>query len=108
MPFGLRNAAQSFQRLIDEVLHGLPYTYAYIDDVLIASKSHEEHHEHLQTVFQRLQHYGLKLNIDKCILAVLSLTFLGHVIVQHGLTPLDQKVNMISTFPPCYDNFEDF
>ncbi|CAE1249039.1 unnamed protein product [Acanthosepion pharaonis] len=43
MPFGLRNAAQSFQRLIDEVLRGLHFTFAYIDDVLIASRNIEEH-----------------------------------------------------------------
>ncbi|CAE1249037.1 Transposon Ty3-I Gag-Pol polyprotein,Transposon Ty3-G Gag-Pol polyprotein [Acanthosepion pharaonis] len=90
MSFGLRNAAQSFQRLIDEVLRGLSYTYAYIDDVLIASKTHEEHYYHLQTVFQRLQHYGLKLNVEKCLFAVRSLTFLGHIIDNHGLTPLNQ------------------
>ncbi|CAE1300649.1 unnamed protein product [Acanthosepion pharaonis] len=53
MPFGLRNAAQSFQRLIDEVLRGMPYTYAYIDDVLIASKSHAEHQEHLHAVLKQ-------------------------------------------------------
>ena len=43
MPFGLRNAAQSFQRFMDQVLRGLPFAYAYIDDVLIASSSPEEH-----------------------------------------------------------------
>ncbi len=43
MPFGLRNAAQTFQRFIDEVLRGLDFTYAYIDDILIASSSAEEH-----------------------------------------------------------------
>ncbi|CAE1239818.1 unnamed protein product [Acanthosepion pharaonis] len=42
MPFGLRNAAQSFQRLIDEVLRGLHFTFAYIDDVLISSRNIEE------------------------------------------------------------------
>ena len=43
MPFGLRNPAQTFQRFIDQVLRGLPFTYAYIDDVLIASTNAEEH-----------------------------------------------------------------
>lgn len=70
MPFELRNAVQTFQRLIDEVLCGLPYAYAYIDDVLIASKTPEEHRDHLQSVFKRLQHYGLKLNVDKCLFVV--------------------------------------
>ncbi|CAE1310564.1 Retrovirus-related Pol polyprotein from transposon gypsy [Acanthosepion pharaonis] len=48
MSFGLRNAAQSFQRLIDEVLR---FTFAYIDDVLIASRNIEEHTDHMEQVF---------------------------------------------------------
>ena len=46
MPFGLRNAAQTFQRFIDEALHGLDFVYAYIDDLLIASSSESEHIHH--------------------------------------------------------------
>ena len=49
MPFGLRNAAQTFQRFIDQVLRGLPFAYAYIDDILIASSSQEEHLAHLES-----------------------------------------------------------
>ena len=48
MPFGLRNAAQTFQQFIDQVLRGLPFCYAYIDDLLIASSSPEQHQEHLR------------------------------------------------------------
>lgn len=50
MPFGLYNAPQTFQRFIDDVLRGLPFAYAYLDDVLIASSSEEEHLQHLQSV----------------------------------------------------------
>lgn len=60
--FDLRNAAQSFQRLIDEVLRGLSFTFAYIDDVLIASRKKTEHRHHVEQVFQRLQRFGLKIN----------------------------------------------
>ena len=55
MTFGLRNAAQKFQRFIDNVLRGLDFCYAYIDDILIASSSQEEHLNHLRTLFQRLE-----------------------------------------------------
>ena len=48
MPFGLRNAAQTFQRFIEQVLRGLPFCYAYIDDLLIASSPPEEHQSHLR------------------------------------------------------------
>ena len=53
MPFGLRNAAQTFQRFIDQVLHGLHFSYAYIDDLLIASSNPDEHKHHLRQVLQR-------------------------------------------------------
>lgn len=66
MPFGLRNAAQSFQRLIDEVLRGLHFTFAYLNDVLIASRNIEEHTDHVEQVFRRLKHFGLKINPAKC------------------------------------------
>jgi hypothetical protein len=47
MPFGLRNAGQSFQRFMDEVLSGLDFAFCYLDDILIGSSSTEEHMQHL-------------------------------------------------------------
>ena len=87
MPFGLRNAAQTFQRFVDEVLRGLPFAFGYIDDILIASASPSEHASHLYQLFQRFQQYGLQLNPSKCVFGVPSLDFLGHHIDQNGLTP---------------------
>ena len=99
MPFGLRNAAQTFQRFIDQVLRGLPCTYAYIDDILIASASKEEHLTHLQEVCERLDSYGITLNPAKCVLGVESLEFLGHKVDKHGIHPLETKVDVIRQFP---------
>ena len=77
MPFGLRNAAQTFQRFIDQVLCGLPFTSAYIDNLLIASLSDDEHKHHLHAVFQLLNEYGIIINPLKCVFGVKELTFLG-------------------------------
>jgi len=55
MSFGLRNAAQSFQRFIDIVLRELKFCHGYVDDVLVASKDEEEHQHHLEEVFKRLK-----------------------------------------------------
>nr|VZH98640.1 unnamed protein product [Spirometra erinaceieuropaei] len=99
MPFGLRNAAQPFQRFIDEVLRGLSFTYFYIDDILVASSSAEEHASHLHQIFQRIQQHGLQLNVDKCTCGVSSLDFLGHDVDQHGITPLLEKMQSILSFP---------
>ena len=66
MLFGLRNAAQTFQRFMDQVLRGLHFCFVYVDDVLIASSSVVEHKEHLRLVLQWLSEYGVLINPSKC------------------------------------------
>nr|VZI26239.1 unnamed protein product [Spirometra erinaceieuropaei] len=100
MPFGLRNASQTFQRFVDRVLRGLPFVYAYIDDLLVASSTAEEHLEHLATVFDRFQQFGVVLNPSKCVFGVPSLEFLGHLVDSLGIRPLPSKVAAIRDFPP--------
>ena len=99
MPFGLRNAAQTFQRFIDMVLHGLHFCYAYIDDLLIASHNAEEHETHLRLVLQRLSDHGIVINPRKCKFGVPTLQFLGHQVDSTGIRPLDDKVKAIRDFP---------
>ncbi|GBN19492.1 Uncharacterized protein K02A2.6 [Araneus ventricosus] len=99
MTFGLRNAAQTMQRLMDNALQGFDFCFVYIDDLLIASSSLEEHLDHLKQVFDRLRKFGLVLNRDKCVFAVENLSFLGHKIDKYGITPLPEKVEAISNFP---------
>ena len=67
MPFGLRNAAQTFQRKMDDVLAGLEYCFVYLDDILVASRNEEEHEQHLREVLGRLEQHGLVLNAEKCV-----------------------------------------
>ncbi|BHF82909.1 hypothetical protein SprV_0802604800 [Sparganum proliferum] len=100
MPFGLRNTALTFQRFIDRVLRGLPFVYAYIDDLLVASRNAEEHKEHLAFVFDHLGQFGVVINPSKCVLGVPSLDFLGHHVDAQGLRPLSSKVEAIRYFPP--------
>ena len=100
MPFGLRNAAQTFQRFIDQVLRGLPCVYAYIDDVLIASSSPSDHHAHLRQVFERFQQFGVVINPTKCEFGVSSIQFLGHLVTTEGVTPLPDKVQSLLDYPP--------
>ena len=64
-PFGLSTSAQVFQRLIDTVIRGLPFVYAYVDDILIFSKDEKKHLEHLCILFQRLNNFGLTINLKK-------------------------------------------
>ena len=99
MPFGLRNAAQTFQRFMDEVLRGLQFSYAYVDDVLIASATPEEHKQHLRLVLERFQKYGIVVNPSKCKLGVTTLEFLGHKVTKHGIEPLEERVQALQQFP---------
>lgn len=99
MPSGLCNAAQTFQRLIDEVLRELLFAFAYIDDVLIASHVMNEHQDHMHQVFKRLAHFGLKTNVYKCDFAVSKLTFLGHMIDEHRIMSVPENVAAIQNFP---------
>ena len=99
MPFGLRNAAQSFQRFIDQVLLGLEFCFAYIDDLLIASPDPATHRKHLRLVLTRLQEHGLVINPDKCEFAQSSLHFLGHLVDATGIRTLPDKVTAIQQYP---------
>ena len=98
-PFGLRNAAQTFQRFINEVLRGLHFSYAYIDYVLIASATPEEHRCHLHFVLERFQKHGIVINPSKCKFGVKELEFLGYTVNKHGIRPLEERVLALKCFP---------
>lgn len=99
LPFGLRNAAQTFQRFMNRVVSGLEFTFVYIDDILVASESKEQHLEHLELLFQRLDEYGININPGKCVLGVPSLDFLSHNISSKGVAPSKNKIQVIENFP---------
>ncbi|CAI2738545.1 unnamed protein product [Dicrocoelium dendriticum] len=99
MPFGLSNAAQTFQRFIHEVTRGLEGVYPYLDDILIASSSDEEHLRHLDALFQRLTQHGVTVNPDKCELGQSSIDFLGHRISASGIEALPDKIQALKDYP---------
>ena len=99
MSFGLRNAAQTFQRFIDEVLRGLDFCYVYIDDILVASTSEEEHLQHLKIIFERFKSYGVIVNPSKCTLGKHEAKFLGYLVSAEGTQPLPDKVQAIRSYP---------
>ena len=110
MPFGLKNAAQAFQRLMDTVCQGLDFAFVYIDDILVASKDDESHQEHLRLLFQRLQGYGLVINVSKSQFGRDAIDFLGHHITHTGIMPLPDKVDAISRFqqPTTIKGLQEF
>lgn len=100
MGFGLRNAAQTFQRFLhDEVLRDLDYIFVYIDDVIIASESEIVHKRHVREVLSRLDKYGITINIAKCDFGKTDLNFLGYHVSKGGISPMAEQVKVISEFP---------
>ncbi|GBO20906.1 Transposon Ty3-I Gag-Pol polyprotein [Araneus ventricosus] len=98
MSFGLKNAPATFQRFIHEVLRGLDFVFPYLDDILIASKSNQEHEIHLNLVLERLNTFGLRINISKSVFAVEEIEFLGYLITPQASRPLPDKVQAIMNY----------
>ena len=94
-PFGLKNAGQDFQRMMDAILGDLPFCYVYLDDILVFSNSPEEHMSHLKQIFDLLAENGLVVNRAKCVLGVSELDFLGFHVNKDGIVPLPDKVEAI-------------
>ena len=94
-PFGLKNAGQDFQRMMDAILGDLPFCYVYLDDILVYSNSPKEHLEHLRQIFELLAENGLVVNRAKCVLGVEELDFLGFHVSKEGIVPLPEKVEAI-------------
>jgi len=85
MPFGLRNAAQTFQRFIDDVCRDLTFVFVYLDDILVASSALDEHLQHRQALFQRLSDHGLVINPAKWEFGKSEVNFLSHTISAAGI-----------------------
>lgn len=103
MPFGLRNAAQTFQRFIHHILRDFPWAFPYIDDILIASSDENEHRAHLSMLFKVLSSYGLTINVEKCDLGKENLDFLGYTVNATGIRPQADRVQAIVDYPKPKD-----
>ena len=101
MPFGLTNAPATFQRLMERVLAGLQWQIClvYIDDVIIFSKTFDDHLADLSSVFGRLREAGLKLKPRKCFLFQHEVRYLGHIVCQEGIKTDPDKVKVVNEWP---------
>ncbi|GFT99444.1 transposon Tf2-9 polyprotein [Trichonephila clavipes] len=98
MQFGLCNASSTFQRFIDEVTRDLPFVYAFVDDLLVASDNEPQHLEHLEILFSKLKEYGLCINVEKCQFGQSTIEFLGFKLSGEGIEPLPDRVKCILEF----------
>ncbi|KAL6455153.1 hypothetical protein MHYP_G00364060 [Metynnis hypsauchen] len=100
LPFGLSNAPATFQRLMNNVLSGLIYKCCavYLDDIVIASLTFEQHLADLREVLSRLYSAGLSLKLKKCQFCLRELTFLGYCVTPSGILPDLGKVQAVTDF----------
>ena len=106
MPFGLRNAAATFQRMMDKIFSKLSCVFTYIDDILVFSDNEKSHLADLEQVLND----NLKISIAKCVFNVTQLDFLGYNISKGGLKPIQQKLNELEEFavPNCSKSLRRF
>src|SRR5438045_7056007 len=101
MPFGLTNAPATFQRTMQMVLGELFYTVApvYIDDIIVHSKTFQDHMRDIENVFEKIQGANLKLGPEKCKFGFDEIKFLGHVIGKDGIKTDPAKIEKVKNYP---------
>ncbi|UYV79612.1 hypothetical protein LAZ67_18000031, partial [Cordylochernes scorpioides] len=101
MPFGLCNAPATFERMMDKILKGLKWTMAlcYLDDIVVYSKSFNEHLHRLEIILQCLDKAELRLNPKKCLFGTKRIRVFGHLVDSKGIYPDPEKIEAIAKFP---------
>ena len=101
MPFGLTNAPATFQRLIETCMSDIHLSQCllYLDDIVIFSRSYEEHLSRLEAVLKRLAASGLKLHPSKCHLFQREIRYLGHIVSASGVATDPDKINAVKSWP---------
>ena len=102
MPFGATTfAPATFQRLMEDCLGDLNMNWCivYLDDVIVFSKTPDEHLERLEAVFQKLSAAGLKLKPSKCTFFNTEITYLGHLITSEGVATDPKKIEAVIKWP---------
>ena len=102
LPFGINSAPSIFQRLMENLLQGIPQVSVYIDDILITGHTESEHVANVEKVLARLSLAGMKLRREKCIFMAPEVQYLGHKITKHGIEPTEEKVEAIVQSTPSY------
>ncbi|MBW0493117.1 hypothetical protein O181_032832 [Austropuccinia psidii MF-1] len=101
MPFGLTNAPASFRKLVNNIFQDLlDYVVVYLDDIMVFSKSEEEHVTHVSTVLSRLRANNLFAKASKCLFHFSSVEYLGYIVSSEGLKMDQAEVQQILNWPP--------
>lgn len=102
LPFGLKTSPAIFQRILSSIIrrHKLSdFCVNYIDDILIFSKTFQEHVDHLSQLLESIMKEGFRLKLSKCTFASDSVKYLGHVIKNNSISPINDNLISIKEFP---------
>ena len=101
MPFGLKNAPSTFQRVMDNILreHIVVICLVYMDDIIIFSSSLQEHLANISKIFETLHKFNMKVQLDKSEFLRKEVAFLGHVVTPEGVKPNPNKIEAIKNWP---------
>ncbi|KAL6463598.1 hypothetical protein MHYP_G00279890 [Metynnis hypsauchen] len=99
LPFGITSSPSIFQRVMDQVLQGLPNVHCFLDDILVTGTNDVQHLKNLGAVLSRLEEFGLRVQQEKCEFFKSSLEYLGHTIDEAGLHKSPDKVRAIVEAP---------
>ena len=102
MPFGLKNASATYQRLMNKMFapHIGRNVQVYVDDMLVKSRQEEDHLKYLKETFDTLRSYNIKLNPGKCAFGVTAGKFLGFMVSQRGIEANPDKIQAIMEMKP--------
>ena len=99
LAMGMKNSAQAFQRMVQDVIGDMSNVFVYLDDLLIFTRTPQEHLETLEVLFSKLEQAGLTLALSKCEFGVDALEYLGYRVDSTGITPVKRKVDALQNFP---------
>lgn len=99
LQFGVAAAPAIWQRAIEQVLQGVPFTSCVLDDMIISGKTDEEHLANLDAVLERLEKFGLRANLNNCDFFQEQVSYCGHMISKEGLKKSPDKVNAVLKAP---------
>lgn len=99
MPFGLKNAPATFQRVMNYMLRGINNCAVYLDDIIVFSVSLDEHILTLSKIFDRLRSFNFKMQLDKTEFLKREIAYLGHIVTPEGIKPNPDKIKAIQAYP---------
>ena len=100
VPFGLAQVPVYFKELMMGVLKDLPFAMAYLDNIIIYSSTPEEHLQHIKTIFEKLRHAKLSMELSKCHFFAMEIQYLGHILGMEGIRPVPAKTEAIKAMHP--------